>query len=237
MSKKRLRHFNEEERVYVLKCLADGKRMPEIAGDYFQQRFPDFAGDVDPASRKKILYERVRNIKRNHPEDIQAIADLTSIRQSDLLSVDILYKILYNMWLVTPIRSLKNVRRDKNGVQRSVYKYNADLQVMIFKEARKLTKKYPDASIADRIPITDPLYRLHFLDRLLSEIPMSSFLRYSRKEDRDIYTSHVKTHVKIIKEIETEMKYLPDAEVVCPQSSEAREKIQLVEYDFFSEPL
>lgn len=236
MSKKRWRHFNSEERQYILMLLGEGETMPEIVNQ-FLWRFLDFPLGVGPAPLKKILYERVRNIKRNHPEAIQNMAHLTLFTQDEPFSADLLYKMLYNLWLRTPVKTFKDVRVDSTGVDRCVYNFYTYTQMRIFEEARLLTKQCPGASIAKQIPVTDPLYRLHYLERLLSEIPIRSFLRYSRKAGRDLYTSHVKRLLRVLKQASTEMKCLSaEARFRFPQSAEAREKIRQLYGDCFNDP-
>ena len=236
MAKKRLRHFNFEERQYVLMCLAEGQTIPNTV-QKFQCHFIDFGFGVEIEPLKKILYERIRNIKRNHPDDIQFMANLIN---ADFASMDeladFLYKKLYNLWMQVPEKTLKDVRVDSRGVDRCIFKFHTYTQMMILKEARILTRQCPDVLIAKQIPIADPIYRLHYLDRLLSEIPIRTFLRYSRKEKRDTYTSHVKLLLRILKEASTEMKYLPaDAQIRFPQSNPAREKIRQLYGDCFNE--
>ena len=235
MSKKRLRHFTSEERQYVLMCLAEGKTIPQTR-DYFLYRFFDFGSSVALDSLKKILYERIRNIKRNHIEDIQAMANLINVDlTSDL--VNSLYKGVYKIWLQVPDKTLKDVRVDSTGVGRCIYKFHTYLQMLIFKEMRKITRLHPGALIANQIPVADPIYRLHYLDRLLSEIPIRTFLRYSRKEGRDIYTSHVRKLLRVLKEASIEMKALPiAAQFPFPQSDGGREKIRQLYGDFFNDP-
>lgn len=231
ISNKRLRHFNEDERRYILLSLAQGRSLKECV-HRFQRMFPDFGRHVEISALKSKLRERVRNIKRNHPDDIQDIANLTIVDWKDGFSVDCLFKMLYSIWLDTPAKSLVNVRVDSTGVKRSVYKINAAIQIEVLEKARKMTNEYPGTLIAKLIPITDPIYRLNFLERLLSEIPLQSFLRYSRKEGRDIYTSHVKLLLRVLRQAMTELRYLPvDSQIPFPQFDAAREKIRQLRID------
>ena len=89
----RLGHLNYDQLRYVLRRLANGDPMPKIAKD-FPYKFPNFGSGVDACRLKDILYERVRNIKRNNEDVIQALAerpgfdilpDLTDSKNPNLL--------------------------------------------------------------------------------------------------------------------------------------------------------
>lgn len=237
-----LRHFNEDERRFVLLKLAEGHSLKACV-EAFMWVFPDFGRYVEITALQKKLRERVRNIKRNHPDAIQEIASLAipdrtpwriDTLRDRMKIVDSLFQRIYNRYINVPVKSFVAGRKDSTGVVREVYKYNASLYIEIFKEIQKLTKTFPGAAIAKQIPITNPAYRLKVIERLVVQIPIKTFCRYSRKKKEDTYTYHVKLHLKLLTHAGTEMKSLPiAAQFPFPRSEMACQKIlQLLNMPF-----
>ena len=225
--KARLRHFYHEERRYVLLCLADGKSLTETAKAFLYQ-FPDFGCECSELSYKKLykrLYERVRNIERKNEDDIKAIAKLTTVDFSKILNPDDpnlndpesvvidfggFLRGYYRLWIEQPSKELLRVAVDSTGKERKVYKYLTSERLLILTEVRRHVEKYDESGILQEIRLTDPMYRMNLLEQMFTQIPVKSFLRYSRKEGKDIYKSHVKDLLKILKHARIEMKCLPE---------------------------
>ena len=215
----RLRHFNEDERQYVLLCLADEKSLTQIVND-FQSMFLDFGRGVDRAALKPKLYERVRNIKRNHSDEISSMAeiihvDITGIlnaesKDSSALGAKYIFGLLYRLWIETPTKEFQGFCIDSRGKKREVYKFLTRQRLQILIEIEKLARKTPKTDLPIQIPLTDPMCRVKALEQLLCETPMKSFLRYSRKDAKDIYEYHFKDILKILQQAEIEMEYLPE---------------------------
>lgn len=245
--KQRLRHFNADERRYVLLCLADGKSLPQVVND-FQNRFPDFSCGVDRTALKRKLYERVRNIKRNHPQDVQAIAELTRVDIiklpdsddfraiaklpiadfiSDFGDVDAIFRGLYRLWIEVPAKDLIDVCLDSTGAERKIYKFLTRERVQILADVREHIHRLPESCIPQHVPITDPMFRFMALEQLLCETPIKSFLRYSRKLGKDVYRYYVKDLIKVIQQARIESEDLPEPykEITFPQTKTARAKI------------
>ena len=227
---KRLRHFNHDERRYVLRRLANGNPMPEIVKD-FQDRFPNFGSGVDAGRLKKLLSERVRNIKRHHSDVLEAMetpsfAAVAQIfadkRDVNAVFAEMEFMMLDNMWLNTPPKSLLRVCMDSRGKKREVYKYNTSERLQILVHAAQVAKKIPEAYLPLHIPITDAAYRYNALEALLNDTPIKSFQRYSRKDKKDLYTNNTKVWLRVLKQLRKESENLrEDHEVIVVDNIES----------------
>ena len=212
----RLGHLNYDQLRYVLNALANGDPRSEIAKD-FQDRFPNFGSGVDACRLKDILYERVRNIKRNNEDVIQALAerpgfdrlpDLTDSKNPNLLFTEMAFTELDKMWLDTLPKSLLRVCVDSRGKKRVVYKNNTSQRLQILAHAAEVAKKIPEAYLPLHIPITDAEYRYTALEELLNDTPIKSFQRCSRKNKKDLYTNNTKVRLRVLKQMKKESRNL-----------------------------
>ena len=234
--KESLRHFNEEERRYVFLDLADGKSLKEIV-DLFQYRFPEFGCGVDRAALKPKLYERVRNLKRNHSDEISTMAEITDVDIPGIITTDgkdpftlyvaCSFAMFYRIWLDTPPKVFRRVCVDSRGRKRKIYQFLTRERLQILVDAEKLAREVPETYLPQQIPLTDPMFRVKALEQLLCETPIKSFLRYSRKDAKDIYTSHVKILLKVLEQARIESQCLPESYemIAFPQTTDARTKI------------
>ena len=211
-----LRHFNYDQRRYVLIRLANGDPMPEIVKD-FPYRFPNFGYGVDARRLKDILSERVRNIKRNNEDVIKTLAerpgfdilpDLADSKNPNLLFTEMAFTELDKMWIYTPPKSLLRVCVDSTGKKREVYKYNTSQRLQILAHAAQVAKKIPEAYLPLHIPITDAECRYNALEELLNDTPVKFFQRYSRKDKKDLYTNNTKVRLRVLKQMGTESENL-----------------------------
>ena len=99
-----LEKFNEDQRKYVIQCLAKDMRLVKIV-PYFRYMYPDFGKDFPEDVLGDRLYERFRKYKENHADEIAEVRLLLadeSMEHIPMANPAYRMRLLQQVWDETP---------------------------------------------------------------------------------------------------------------------------------------